>query len=57
MPRDSKGTLNREFQVSQRKEQFIKSITTGVLQIQLTYKRIFWKAYEILYKSFINIKA
>jgi hypothetical protein len=53
----NKGILTQKVQVSHTKEQFSKSITTGVLQIQLTRKRTFWKAYEILYKSFIIIKA
>jgi hypothetical protein len=53
----SKDTLNQKVQVSHTKEQFSKSITTGVLQIQLTCKRIFWKYYEIIYKTFINITA
>jgi hypothetical protein len=55
--KNNRGTLNRKLLVQHRKEQFIQSITTGVLQIQLTFKRIFWKAYEILNKIFININA
>jgi hypothetical protein len=54
---NSKNTLNQKVQVSHAQEHFSKSITTGVLQIQLTRKRTFWKAYEILYKLFINITA
>jgi hypothetical protein len=57
MLRNSKGILNQKVQVSYAKEQFIISITTGVLQFQLTCKRAFWKAYEIIYKTFINTKA
>jgi hypothetical protein len=53
----SKDTLNQKVQVSSTKEQFSKSITTGVLQIQLACKRTLWKAYEIIYNSFIIIKA
>jgi hypothetical protein len=55
--RNSKGILKSKVKVSYAKEQFIISITTGVLQIQLTCKRTFWKYYEIIYKTFINIIA
>jgi hypothetical protein len=53
----NRDTLDRKLQVKHGKEQFNESITTGVLQIQLTCKRTFWKAYEIIYKTFINIKS
>jgi hypothetical protein len=57
MPKYNRGTHNRKLPVKHRKEQFYTSTTTGVTQIQLTYKRIFLKAYEILYKIFINFKV
>ena len=54
---NSKGILKSPVKVSYAHEEFLNSITTRVLQIQMTCMRTFWKAYEILYKLFINIKA